>query len=147
LTIRAALSSVSATLPAERHGAEHRSGADLRRGELRLHRLDRPLLAASGNRDLLAGAFLIAFASPDQDPQTVRQLGQIGDLERAEAGVYRVQGTLARQSAAGTTPSVVSERLAADFALALHPVTDTLLPSVGTHDICNAMSRIGGRRG
>jgi hypothetical protein len=51
-----------------------------------------------------------------------------------------VQGTLAAQFAAGTTSSVASERQAADFALALHPVTDTMLPIGGKQLICNAMT-------
>ena len=50
----------------------------------RLHRLDRAELVASGNRHLLPLPFLIALAAPDQDPQPIRDFGEISDLQRAE---------------------------------------------------------------
>ena len=45
---------------------------------------DRAELVAAGYRDLLPLPFLVALAAPDQDPQPVGDLGEIGDLERAE---------------------------------------------------------------
>ena len=53
-----------------------------------------------------------------------------------------MQGTPTGQFAASATPAVAIEKLAAAFTLVLHPVTDTMLPSVGKHAICNAMTRI-----
>ena len=69
---------------APRHRSEHRPCADLSRCQPRLHRLDRAELVAARNGDLLPLPFLVALAAADQDPQPVRDLGQIGDLKRAQ---------------------------------------------------------------
>ena len=74
------------------HCSEHRAVADRGRCQPRLHRLNRAQLVASGNRHLLPLPFLVTLRAPDQDPQPVWDLGQIGDLERAEFGATERPG-------------------------------------------------------
>jgi hypothetical protein len=82
------------------HGTEHGPSADLGRRQPRLHRFDRTEPVASGNRDLLPLPFLVALAAPDQDPQPVRDLGQVRDVERAQRSERRNAPAKPRQSSA-----------------------------------------------
>ncbi len=84
-------------LPAERHRTEHRADADLRRRQPRLHRLDRPQAVATRYGHLLPLPFLVPLRPPDQHAQPVHDLGQVGDIQRAELAPPECAGETKRQ--------------------------------------------------